>query len=293
MSRARFLLPMLISLSACDRAPQVHVFTGASMGTTYRIKIVSNQRPHKAGKMIERTLEELEAALSTWRSDSWVSRFNRSRSTDPQPVPEGVWPLLVESLELCDQTDGRFDITLGRLVEAWGFGAHPNTGPAPTDPQIRRLLDQCGYRKLILDASGRRLAKTDPNLALDFSAIAKGYAVDRISERLENLGHHNHLIEFGGDLRLRGAPPGATGWRIAVPGSPEPLVLYDGALATSGPRHQSKNGRSHLIDPRTGRSLPIDGPVTVRAPTAARADALATARAVETAGRTDFQNQTP
>jgi len=271
--------------SGCERSAEPRVLTGESMGTTYRIRIDARRDAAAARRAVEVVLGELDAALSTWRPDSWVSRFNRNRSTAAQPVPGAVWPLLLESQALARETGGRFDITVGPLVERWGFGPSRHDGPNPGDEEIRALLERCGHRKLRLDRRTRRLAKTHPAMALDFSAIAKGYAVDRIAAALDALGHERYLIEFGGDLRASGAPPGSSGWRVAVPGRSEPMVMRSGALATSGPEHQNRGGRCHLIDPRTGRALPVAAPVTARAATGARADALATARAVEQAER--------
>lgn len=281
------LLGMLCAiLQGCSKVPsnddaQDQVLTGESMGTTYRIKLAADQDAAAAHRAVKQTLGELEQALSTWRDDSWVTRFNRLRSTEPVVVPEIVWPLLEEALSLSAETAGRFDITVGPLVERWGFGAHPSPLPAPTEAEIRELLERCGYEKLKLDRESRRLTKLHPAIELDFGAIAKGYAVDRIVVALEKLGHQRYLVEFGGDLRGRSGPPGSPAWRIAQPKSHEPILLGDGALATSGPEFQHRGDICHLIDPRSGRAISLQHSVTASAPTCTRADALATAKAIE------------
>jgi thiamine biosynthesis lipoprotein len=261
-------------------AAQVQVLTGEAMGTTYRIKIAIGTDAETAHAVVKQTLEELERALSNWRDDSWVSQFNRLRSTEPQAVPEVVWPLLEQALALSAETEGRFDITIGPLVERWGFGAHPSRLPAPDEAEIRALLERCGFQKLKLDADSRHLSKLHPALELDFGAITKGYAVDQISAKLEKLGHQRFLVEFGGHLRGRSGPPGSPAWRIAQ-SQGEPLLLNHGAIATSGPEHQHRGEICHLIDPRSGRAISLRQSVTVAQPTCTRADALATAKAIE------------
>lgn len=289
MNRARwlFLLPLLGTLfQGCSKAPsndepQDQILTGESMGTTYRIKLSAGTDAEAAHSVVKQTLGELEQALSTWRDDSWVSHFNRLRSTEPIAVPEIVWQLLEESLALSAETEGRFDITVGPLVERWGFGARPSPLSAPDEGEIGKLLERCGYKKLKLDPVSHRLTKLHPALELDFGAIAKGYAVDRIITALEKLGHQRYLVEFGGDLRGRSGPPGSPAWRIAQPRNPEPILLTDGAIATSGPEYQHRGDICHLIDPRSGRAIALKHSVTAAAPTCTRADALATAKAIE------------
>lgn len=289
MTRAQlFCLPVVLCtlLQGCSKDLADHdtpdqVLTGESMGTTYRIKLAAGTDAEAAHSAVKQTLGELDQVLSTWRDDSWVSRFNRLRSTEPVAVPDLVWPLLEESLALCAETAGQFDITVGPLVERWGFGAHPSRLPAPDQAEIQEMLKRCGYEKLKLDRESHRLSKLHPAIELDFGAIAKGYAVDRIIAALERLGHERYLVEFGGDLRGRSGPPGAAAWRIAQPQSREPILLRDEALATSGPEYQHRGDVCHLIDPRSGRAVKLRHAVTAAAPTCTRADALATAKAIE------------
>ena len=289
MTRARlFCIPVLLGalFQGCSQNPAnpdapEQVLTGEAMGTTYRIKLAAGTDADAAHSAVKQTLAVLEQVLSNWRDDSWVTRFNRLHSTEPQPVPDIVWPLLEEALALCVETEGRFDITVSPLVERWGFGAHPSRLPAPDEVEIRELLERCGYEKLKLDKATHRLTKLNPALELDFGAITKGYAVDQIFTALEKLGHERFLIEFGGHLRGRSGAPGAPAWRIAQPRNREPLLLSEGALATSGPEHQRRGDICHLIDPRSGRAISIQHSVTVSEPTCTRADALATAKAIE------------
>jgi thiamine biosynthesis lipoprotein len=288
MSRALpicFLGILFAILQGCSKEPSnehapEQVLTGESMGTTYRIKLAAGTDADAAHSAVKQTLAELEYALSTWRGDSWVTRFNRLRSTEPQAVPSIVWPLLVEAQALSVETGGRFDITVGPLVERWGFGAHPSPLPPPDEAELRELLERCGYEKLKLDHTSHRLAKLHPAVELDFGAIAKGYAVDRIFVALEELGHERYLVEFGGDLRGKSGPPGSPAWRIAQPRSQQPILLQDGALATSGPEHQHRGDICHLIDPLSGRAIKLMHSVTASAATCTRADALATAKAI-------------
>ncbi|MCP5519130.1 MAG: FAD:protein FMN transferase [Verrucomicrobiales bacterium] len=272
----------LVLGSGC--APREHVLTGEAMGTTYRIKVVARSRPEAAGGAIRALLEELDRCLSTWREDSWISAFNRDSGARPARVPELVWPLLVEALELADETGGCFDPTIGGLVELWGFGPHASGDFCPpSDDEIRRKLESCGYRKVTLRGGDRTIAKLHPELALDLSAVAKGFAADRIGEALERQGYTRFLVEFGGEIVARGAPPGRRAWRVRTPHSSVPVLLADAALATSGSEHQQHDGLSHLIDPRSGKPVRPGVPVTIQARTGTRADGLATAEAIRRA----------
>lgn len=287
---ARVLLLLLVT--ACAPEPQVTELSGTTMGTGYSIQVVDlpdEPGPRWLRERIEAELELVNDLMSTYRDDSELSRFNRSRSTDWFAVSPGLAVLVREAILTSEVSGGAFDTTVGPLVNLWGFG--PETGPdrVPSDAKIAQARARVGYRKLSVRVEPPAVRKAEPDLYLDLSAIAKGYGVDRIAKLLDDAGIANYLVEIGGELRSRGHNGRGQTWRIAVE-RPDPgirevhrvIKLRGGAMATSGDYRNffERDGKhySHTIDPRTGHPVTHGlASVTVLAPEAARADALATA----------------
>lgn len=276
--RAALTIAMLL-LAGCEPRHSLSVITGEAMGTTYRIKHIGDFD----GRALQPLLEALDADLSTWRDDSWVARFNRAPAGEAMLMPESVRELITLSQVLHAQTGGRFDPSIGALLKVWGFGAWQREFESdPSDEEVAAAQQASGLHRLIVE--GGRLTKTHDGLMLDFSAIAKGYAVDRMAEVLSAAGCEDFLIEFGGDLLARGHAPGKTGWTVDGPALDGPIHLLDEAIATSGSEHQFHAEKSHILDPLLGHPALAGAPVSARAPSCAEADALATARYVESAG---------
>ncbi|MCB2264183.1 MAG: FAD:protein FMN transferase [Candidatus Thiosymbion ectosymbiont of Robbea hypermnestra] len=289
------LFALLWLLIGCTPAPEdrVTVLQGAAMGTSYSIQAVdppSAIAPAALRDRIETELERIEDRMSTYRDDSELSGFNRSRTTDWFPVSPELAGLVREAIRISEMSDGAFDPTVGPLVNLWGFGpGDDGTHAPPTDAEITQAKARVGYRKLSVRLDPPALRKSEPALYLDLSAIAKGYGVDRLADLCDAMGIADYLIEIGGELRGRGHNGQGLPWRIAVE-RPDPgrravhriLALDNGALATSGDYRnffEHENTRySHAIDPVTGRPVTHGlASVTVLAPRAAQADALATA----------------
>lgn len=286
------LLPLLIG---CTPAPENRVIAlqGATMGTSYSIQVVDLPPAIELKVLRDRIETELDLVndlMSTYRDDSELSGFNRSRTTDWFAVSPELAGLVKEAARISAVSAGAFDPTVGPLVNLWGFGpGGDGTDTPPTDTEIAQATARVGYRKLSVRSDPPALRKSEPALYLDLSAIAKGYGVDRLADLFDAIGIANYLIEIGGELRGRGYKGQDRPWRIAVE-RPDPgrravhriLALRDGALATSGDyrnffEHAGKR-YSHTIDPKTGRPVTHSlASVTVLAPRAARADALATA----------------
>ena len=222
-------------------------------------------------------------------SEAAALRFNPN--ADPLPLSAETFSVLETARDVSELTGGAFDITVGPLVDAWGFGPGGPADP-PSDGKIRFLLGETGWSRLLLHSGSRTVRKALPALRCDLSAIAKGYAVDRVSEALEGLGFRNHLVEVGGEIRAAGSNPRGEDWRVGIerPDSAGRLVqrivgLTDIAAATSGDyrNFQEAGGvrYGHVLDPRSGR--PAESRVasaTVFDRSAMRADALATALVV-------------
>lgn len=292
---AGLLLFVLLTAGGCNEVGP-EVLTGNTMGTSYHIKVADDARylPRMQDD-IEQELHTIDAQCSTWRDDSWLSAFNRSDALDWQTPPEHVWALLVRSRELAEQTDGCFDVTVGPLIDCWGYGRVSGPQGVPSDDALAAAMARVGWDKFELDRQQKRVRKLHPGASIDFSAIGKGYAVDRVAAVIERAGCMNYLIEIGGEVRAAGPGPEPTdgpvagaGWTVAIqsPGidsTARParmLTLLNQSVATSGTAYQSDDaaGSSHLIDPRSGRSVaPAARSVTVIAGDAAAADAWATA----------------
>ncbi|MGH0030199.1 MAG: FAD:protein FMN transferase [Myxococcota bacterium] len=295
---ARLLLAVAavgIALAALRalRAPQEDpvALHGEAMGTTWSVKVVADgasqaERREIRGLVVER-LDEVNRRMSTYDPESELSRFNRHRSIEPFPVSPPTLAVFRVAQEVSEQTGGAFDVTVGPLVAAWGFGAGGQPEP-PSPVRLEALRARVGHHLLRIDPEGGGLVKRHPELVCDLSAVAKGYAVDRVAEALAARGVADDRIEVGGETRARGERAGGGAWRVAIE-RPEPgqrsvfgvVALADAALATSGDyrTYRDRDGvrLSHLIDPRTGRPAAHRlASVSVLHPSAARADALAT-----------------
>lgn len=265
------------------------------MGTTYSITLVADLTAATRAQIEQQISLELAAInrrMSTFDPDSELSRFNRFDSTAAFPVSPDTVDVFEIARAVSDVTGGAFDVTVGPVVALWGFGATDRIPAPPPAEDLARLLPHVGYRLVHADKRTGSLSKTDPLAECDLSAIAKGYAVDKLARVLLDRGYENFLVEIGGDLLVHGRREDGERWHVAIE-RPEPkgraiyrvVELENQAMATSGDyrNYYVKNGRrlSHLIDPRTGH--PIEhglASVSVVDASAARADALATALAV-------------
>lgn len=287
----------LAALTACDQKPQSHddviQLTGEAMGTTYTIQcdILSDTSKDQLQTEIDTYLLSIEEELSNWREDSWITKFNNSPAHKEIDIPEHAFRVLKLSLDLAQQTQGALDPTVSPLVELWGFGVQPTERSLPTEASILETTQRCGYARLRINDDKRQLSKTIDGLELNLSAVAKGDAVDRICDQLEQLGATNYLVEFGGEVRAQGTNQKAEPWRVGIAQpnahfneqqSHQAVPLNNAALATSGSYQQSRriNGKTytHIIDPRTGYPINhLTRSASVRAPSCAIADGLATA----------------
>jgi FAD:protein FMN transferase len=291
MPHARLIL-FLIMLGGCARAPQELVLSGRAMGTTYSIKVAappSSVDQQVLNEAVQEVLAHIDRTMSGYRSDSEISRFNASSSTEWFDVSADVATVVLAGLQVSEQSGGAFDVTVAPLVEAWGFGAAGEPATLPDANTLRRLRESVGYRRLHARAQPPALRKDLPTLTVDLNGIAPGYAVDLITRRFAALQVANFMIELGGEVRARGRNAQSESWRIAVerPVDSEPtpyaiVQLDDRAVTTSGGyRHYYlRDGRSysHTIDPRTGRPVEHDlASVVVMGATAMEADAWGTA----------------
>ena len=276
---------------ACD-SPSPVVFSGETMGTFYTVTVAEDVTEIAAERIAHKIKERLAGVnnrMSTYLEDSELSRFNRSRSTDWQVVSPQLLKVLLEAQRVSVLSGGAFDVTVGPVVNLWGFGPAPGMDDVPTANAVARALSDVGYRHLELRTSPPMIRKRIPRLYVDLSAIAKGYAADEVVAVLIAEGIVNALVEIGGELYASGVNARGDPWRIGiekpVEGAREVLhsIEVSGAgVATSGDYriYTEIEGRhySHEIDPYTGRPVTHRTTlVSVVAPSAMEADALATA----------------
>jgi thiamine biosynthesis lipoprotein len=266
--------------------------TGSTMGTFYTVKVTELPRGLDIDDLegnIDKILESVNDQMSTYRQDSELSRLNSSPSTAWVDVSPEMMTVMTEAVYISRLTHGAFDVTVGPLVNLWGFGPQPMTEKVPTDEAIREALAKTGYRHIKIRAMPPAVKKDLAELYIDLSGIAKGYAVDKIADYLESLGISNYLVEVGGEMRGKGLNARGLPWIIAIekPVSGERAVerlihMEDKGLATSGDyrNYFEINGQrfSHTINPETGRPITHKlASVTVISSSSMRADALATA----------------
>ncbi|HCH63920.1 MAG: hypothetical protein CL927_06470 [Deltaproteobacteria bacterium] len=275
-----------------DLALDEVTLSGAALGTTWSVRVVG-PAPNETGQQelaaaITAALESVDEKMSTWREDSELTALNQHTSSDPFPVAPSTMAVLMRAETVWQQSDGAFDVTVYPLVRAWGFGGATLTEP-PSETELASLLKRVGQSHLILDQLHGQVTKTRPDVTVDLSAIAKGYAVDRISVALADLGYTNHMAEVGGEIRASGWNRFKQPWRLAIE-RPDTMAravevvvqLRNLAMATSGDyrnfREQDGRRWSHTIDPRTGEALLHTlASATVLHPECAFADAYATA----------------
>lgn len=278
-------------LRSASPVAELHL-NGRTMGTTYSVKYrPAPETPSLKAMQIEidALLAEITQTMSTYDPESELSRLNRLRTTDWVPVSAPLHAVLKAALEIGAQSEGAFDITVGPLVNLWGFGPELRSERIPLESDIAAARARSGLDKITLRDTQAAVRKHRPDVFVDLSGIAKGYGVDRVAELMASHGIEHYMVEIGGEIRVRGLKDHKTPWRIAIekplPGERSVhtmLALSDIALATSGNYRNFFEiaGRrySHTIDPTTGR--PVDHhlvSVTVLANTGMHADAWATA----------------
>jgi FAD:protein FMN transferase len=290
-------LALLVRWSRSGAGDPVHELVGPTMGTSFRVLIAADLAEgelDRTRRLVEERLDSLSRLMSTYDATSEISRFNRHASTEPVAATPELIDVLTMAREVSERSGGAFDVTVGPLVEAWGFG--PGGGidgpsrPTPSEGEVERLRQVAGYDRVVIDRAAGTAAKTHPESWVDLSGIAKGYAADAVAAVLAEEGLTSFLVEVGGELAGRGTRAGRP-WRVGIerpddtPGVWATVELDHEGIATSGDyRDYYEEGGlryAHIIDPRTGRPVIVRGAsVSVIHPSAAMADAWATALTV-------------
>jgi thiamine biosynthesis lipoprotein len=257
------LLPIFLT-SGCSSPDPMISLSGSTMGTTYHIKAVTNDRLPEVQLLqaeIDMALEVVNDQMSTYRSDSELSKFNQLQVQQSVNVSADTIKVIEEGMRLYHETDGALDITLGPVINLWGFGPDKRPTTIPTQAQIDAAKAKMGINELSI--KGLTLIKHNADLYVDLSSIAKGFGVDKIASILDKYHVSGYLVEIGGELNVKGTKANNVPWRVAVEqptseGQAVQQVIEPGtmSLATSGDYRNfyQENGErfSHLIDPRNG-----------------------------------------
>lgn len=296
---ASFLFVCATFFAACssdsDQQRTQWRLQGPTMGTQYHITVVSEPGAEFSAdqgsiqKAIDQRLADFNQVMSTYIPNSELMRLNAIQVGDTTAVSKPLFDVLMLSEQIARKTDGVFDVTVGPLVNAWGFGPKAEPERVPTAEQLAELLQQVDYQSVQLDPVKQTVTRQKPTF-IDLSAIAKGYGADVIAGQLESeFGISNYLVEIGGEMRLQGVNGKGQPWRIGIETpsllqsqAQQAVAISNAGMATSGDyrNYYERDGvrYSHTIDPNTGHPIRHTlASVTVVMPTAAEADAWATA----------------
>ncbi|ACJ27969.1 ApbE-like lipoprotein [Shewanella piezotolerans WP3] len=287
------LVGLAFFISGCGKPAEIISLSGNTMGTTYHIKVVHSESLPDVQLLqaeIDLALEKVNDQMSTYRPNSELSLFNQMTRNAQMEVSPDTAKVIAEGIELYKITDGALDITLGPLVNLWGFGPDKRPTTVPTAEMIAEAKARTGIESLSL--SGNKVSKQNPDLYVDLSSIAKGFGVDKVAALLDKYQPQGYLVEIGGEISLSGTKPDGSLWVIAIEQPSDKAIdaqqiisLKNMAMATSGDyrNYYEEDGQrfSHLIDPRTG--YPINhrlASVTVLHEESMAADGYATAMMV-------------
>ncbi len=276
--------------------PRIVLTQGQTMGTTYTVKVVAKTRDAQSNEakkalraLVQAELDAVNAAMTTYDPDSELSRFNAGPANTAVELSAATIEVLRVARDVAGRSDDTLDVTVGPLVDRWGFGAAGELKTPPTDEELAALRAHVGSAHVVLDEEAATLRKDHPQTRVDLSAVAKGYAVDQVVAALREQGFDDGMVEVGGEVRVFGQTETEQPWRLAIERPDESdrkiyevLRLQDQAMATSGDYRNFSvvDGRrySHTIDPRTGRPITHAlASVTVVTSDCAHADAWATA----------------
>lgn len=262
---------------------------GTQFSVTYQSDSIDSE---KVKQQIQAELNDINQLMSTYIADSEINRFNSLDNNQCFKFSDKTWQVLLAANDVYHQTNGAFDITLGPLISRWGFNAEEYQQKVPSSEEISQLLSQVGTDKLKFNFAQQCIQKSAPNISINLSAIAKGYAVDQISNLLSDLGISNYLVDIGGESKSLGVNPTGATWRIAIEKPIDlqrqqavTVSLNNTSIATSGDyrNYFVANGKrfSHTIDPATGFPITHNlASISVIFPSNMYADAYATAMTV-------------
>ena len=278
-----------MAIAACSEAPRELTIQGPTMGTFYKVVMVSSDPlldEKRVNQEVSEILDAVNTSMSTYIPDSELSKINQLSAKETVEVSPLLNDVLTEALRISQLSNGSFDPTLGKAIRLWGFGEDGRVTSRPSPELLAELKRSTGY--LNIKFSDGALTKQVDDLEINLSAIAKGYAVDLIAESLDRAGVGHYLIDIGGELRAKGKNLRGNVWRVgvekpsAIGGVQEIIKLDNQAIATSGDYRNflTIDGKqySHTISPMTLEPVFHRlASVSVMHKSSMTADALATA----------------
>ncbi len=284
---------VILVMAGCSSDEQaIFALSGPTMGTTYNIKLVlpsnaNQQTLDLLQQKIQQAMHQVDSQMSTYKNDSELSQFNTSPVGQWFALTRSTFHVIKSAQLLSERSNGAYDVTVGPLVNLWGFGPQARPLQAPTPEEIAEAKERVGYQFLEMNDDEVMIRKNKA-VILDLSSIAKGYGVDAVADVLLKSEVTDFLVEIGGELRASGLKPGGKPWRLAIE-SPETeqrkvfkaISVNNAAVATSGDyrNYYEEEGirYSHTIDPETGKPVTHRlASVTVIDPSCMMADAMAT-----------------
>lgn len=260
---ALLFLPLLISFFVKQTDQQQYSIHGYAQGTDYSIKYFATDSI-VTKRAVDSILLKIDSSMSLYKPYSLISQFNRSKNG--MRIDDDFAAVMRKSFEIYRETQGKFDVTVAPLVQAWGFGPTPVTS-FPDSAKVKQLLQNVGMN--YLELKGNYLKKKKPGITIDLNGIAQGYSVDVVADYLLRKGIRSFIVEIGGELRVEGPKPDGSVMRIGIEGPAassidEPEIRHilsfsTGAVTTSGNyRKYLQRGKgkiAHLINPKTGYPL--------------------------------------
>lgn len=295
LTRRSFVI-MPLALAACKFGSEVLRISGATMGTSYNVVAVDPTGRLGEGDVqaaIDDALADVNLQMSNWDPHSEISRFNAQRGTEAVAISPALGEVMHAAEVVHAASGGRFDTTIGPLIELWGFGA-PGAMKTPAETEIVAAQTRSGHANTLQVGEGA-MRKVRPDTQVYLAAIGKGFGADQVGRALKGLGITDYMVEIGGDLYAAGRNPDGQPWQIGIEtpaenqrGVMKVVGVSNLGLASSGDYRnfyeQGGQRYSHIVDPRTGRPVTHNtASATVLAENAMLADAWATA--LHTMGR--------
>ena len=277
------LLIFLILFNSCSTTNNKVIISGNTMGTTYNITLLNLSHDKDILKVeIDKVLKNINQLFSTYIKDSEISNINESGSEIINLSNQFKYVLDI-AIDYCKISDGSYDITIGPLIDLWGFNKLEYKR-IPSKSEIKSVLDNIGYKKIYLNNS--LLVKKNKDIKIDLNSIAKGYGVDKVAELLSSKGYNDYLVEIGGELKSKVSSNNSNGWVIGIQ-SPKSnsiikkINLNNFSMATSGTYNNffeiDNLEYSHILNPKSGNPFKYKTiSATVIAENCIDADAYAT-----------------
>ncbi len=272
----------VLLMTSCTRQPQKIVLQGLAQGSYYAVTYFDDEGRNFQHE-IDSIFHAVDMSVNLWVDSSIICKVNRNEEVTLDSIFIYNFRIAQEAARM---SDGYFDPTISPIVAAWGFSN--KTGDSITPALIDSLKRLVDYRQVSIEDG--KVVKTNPDMKLDFNAIAQGYTSDLIAAFLESRGIRNYLVDTGGEIMAKGCKPNGDSWIVGIEKPAENMyaeqtvqtriALRDKGLVTSGStrKYVERDGRrySHCIDPKTG--CPVEHNVlsaTVLAENSVWADALA------------------